>query len=186
MTSQKSLLVININNVIDIITNSSSELFVMQGESLSIVEEMVTNVYPHYKNEYEDLVCIKNASLETKQTYIWAVLNIEIDSSNLYNNMDAIIKLMAKAKVLASKYNMEVTEFFKHYGNSDEEFVDMIIKDSNDDFKCVWFDTELSEKAVDKILEPYDGSYVLMSLEENPDWEYQEKLELIGDRYHLG
>ena len=52
---KKILFAIKVNNVVDVITNSSSELFVLKGETKNIVEEMITNIYPNYKNEYEEV-----------------------------------------------------------------------------------------------------------------------------------
>ena len=35
-------------------------------------------------------------------------------------------------------------------------------------------------------ISPKKDMYFLFSIDENPEWEEQEKLELISTRYHLG
>ena len=36
------------------------------------------------------------------------------------------------------------------------------------------------------MLDPENNTWLLYSLDENPNWEYQEKLSTIGERFHLG
>ena len=70
MYKKKVLFEIKVNNVIDVITNSSSELFVLKGETQEIVEEMIKDIYPDYKNEYEDLKPLKEVSSSDFRTYL--------------------------------------------------------------------------------------------------------------------
>ena len=53
MKSNKTIFLINVDNHIDLITNSSSELFILKGETKNTVTELISNVYPEYLNEYD-------------------------------------------------------------------------------------------------------------------------------------
>ena len=64
--NKKTLIVISVNNVIDIITNSSSELFVLKGETKEIVTEMIRDIYPDFESDYESLKHISELSLFRK------------------------------------------------------------------------------------------------------------------------
>lgn len=66
----KTLFVFKIDNVIDVITNSSSELFVLKAETESILEEMLLNAYPDYPTEYYQPTLIKDISIEDLRTYM--------------------------------------------------------------------------------------------------------------------
>ena len=46
--------IFNIDNVIDLITNSSSELFIFQIEPKQSITELIESVYPGFRNEYEE------------------------------------------------------------------------------------------------------------------------------------
>ena len=53
-----------VDNTIDLITNSSSELFVLSGDTREIVTEMVESVYPEFRNEYDEIKSSRDLSGE--------------------------------------------------------------------------------------------------------------------------
>ena len=67
---KKILFTISVDNTIDIITNSSSELFVLNGETLNSVKELVESIYPEYRKEYEEIVALRDASDSDVDTYV--------------------------------------------------------------------------------------------------------------------
>lgn len=67
----KKFFVFNINNVINIITNSSSELFVLKEESLSIAKEMLQSIVTQDElSDYEELRLLKDCNEDEIAIYI--------------------------------------------------------------------------------------------------------------------
>lgn len=174
----KQLFIFNVDNVIDIITNSSSELFILNGESTEIVKEMVANVYPGYLSEYEEVTSLRDASTEQIDTYISWV-------AEPWHMRDGYYKMSDKerrdyeiedAKKKAAKYNMEPEVFFTNWDNAF-------------DYSKSWWSANISEaglKHIAKTLDPNGNIFLLFSIDDNPNFEYQEELENIARRYHLG
>lgn len=174
MYKKKVLFEIKVNNVIDVITNSSSELFVLKGETQEIVEEMIKDIYPDYKNEYEDLKPLKEVSSSNFRTYLDQTIedNIRIDYSK------------SKEDQKLSKINY-YTEKARNFGFEPQDFYE----DWENEIKEQWFYPDIKEEVIPTIakqLDPDSSIYLLFSKDENPDWDMQEKLEEIGIRYHLG
>ena len=150
----KLLFTLNIENTIDIITNSSSELFVL--ESSSNVDELIRSVYPNYENEYT-LKTIDECDDDELGTYVDSVLKC----GSWDNDFKLCDILGARADVIYDNFN--------EYG----------IKN--------WWYGRLSKEGKDLLLKKVPkNTYLLFSKEENPIWEYQERLQLIAYRYHLG
>jgi len=101
-----------ISSAVDVITNSSSELFVFKGKEKSIVEELIKEIYQDYLNEYKPL------------------------------------------KSLEELTEREIDYYLDYSGKSKAELNNQM--------------------------------YFLFSLNENPDWDHQQDLMEIADRYHLG
>ena len=174
MYKKKVLFEIKVNNVIDVITNSSSELFVLKGETQEIVEEMIKDIYPDYKNEYEDLKPLKEVSSSNFRTYLDQTIedNIRIDYSK------------SKEAQKLSKINYYV-EKARNFGFEPQDFYE----DWENEIKEQWFYPDIKEEIIPTIvkqLDPDNSIYLLFSKDENPDWDMQEQLMEIGIRYHLG
>jgi hypothetical protein len=173
---KKTLIVFNVDNHIDLITNSSSELFVLEGETLETVKEMVSSVYPDYLNEYSDVICLKDASDEEIKTYMYYISDNN-DSWNITRNMSLEDKRKYKIEELeltAQKYGMKPSKFYSNWKNRNKD---------------KWFFGQVSSegyKAVRNILDPNGKIFLLFSDGENPDYDMQENLSEIGIRYHLG
>jgi hypothetical protein len=159
---------INIDNVIDLITNSSSELFVLQGSTFDIVKEMVSNIYPDYLNEYEELQDVKEMS------------NSDIESFLEWH-------LGANDRCNAKEPQTKPEQYKLLPGCTLEELYDTSeIKWSNSyDLKRDLITNDNRDKII-KGIEESVGRYFLYSIDENPDWDMQESLMGIGTRYHLG
>ena len=96
MTKRK-LLVFNVSNAMDLITNSSSELFILSGNNMNEVKSLIESVYPNYLSEYQEVVSIDNISEEELDTYLTYEYNtwddkltlskvFNIDPNVLYSN----------------------------------------------------------------------------------------------------
>ena len=83
--------------MIDLITNSSSELFILSGNNMNEVKSLIESVYPNYLSEYQEVVSIDNISEEELDTYLTYEYNtwddkltlskvFNIDPNVLYSN----------------------------------------------------------------------------------------------------
>ena len=65
----KTLFVMSIENTIDLITNSSSELFVLKGGTKDVIIQMLDNIDPSWRNEYEEPKNILELSVDELNIY---------------------------------------------------------------------------------------------------------------------
>jgi len=178
MRLQKKVLIeIKVDNVVDIITNSSSELFILSGDTKEIVQEMVSDVYPNYLNEYEQIVSLREADDDQIDTYIDQVENRIWDIWEATKNMSEEEKRLYRINVateVAKKYKMTPDEYYVDWEDTKNK---------------KYFYPQASKEGLRKaaeFLDPNRQIFLMFSIDENPDWDYQEKLMEIGTRYHLG
>lgn len=153
---KKTIFTLNVDHVIDIITNSSSELFVLEADTLKIAAKMIAEVYPDYTSEYE---------LKTTKELTPDELNTYLDYKGYYNG---------QRELPDSIFNIAPELLWKNWNNRfDRKYYHKSISDSG---------AELVKEKMD----PKNKMFFLFSLDENPDWDYQEKLMEIATRYHLG
>lgn len=183
MTSQKrTLFVINIANVIDIITNSSSELFVLKAETASIAEEMIINLYPDYESEYKKIIAIEELSNEELDNF----LNYHCSARCWPYGKEELplLKGFTFDELYEAKIDSKTGKPEKNW----KGHFDYDLKDNSKE-KRKYFGTfvvnENRERVIKAIKETV-GNYFLYSLDENPNYEKQEELEQIATRYHLG
>ena len=173
---KKILFTISVDNTIDIITNSSSELFVLNGETLNSVKELVENIYPEYQREYQEIVALRDAGNSEVNTYINWIEDSRYDTWDYTRDM---------SKEKRKQYNIqEDTKQAQKYGLSPEEFFENW-NDRNNEY----YYSRISSKGYDairKTLDPNGKIFLLFSMDENPDWNMQEALMSIGERCHLG
>lgn len=151
---KKTILSFNVDNVIDIITNSSSELFVLNGDTKELVKEMISSVYPGYLSEYEEIKSTEDLTTEEIETLV------SYKYTTWKDHFPDILGIPAKS--LYSNYSERGEKY--SYG-------------------------KLSEKGIERLkraMDPENKAWYLFSLDENPNWEKQEDLMFIGQRYHLG
>lgn len=145
------LFTMNIHSVVDVITNSSSELFVGKHQSKEIMEEMIKQIYPNYLNEYEELMTID----ELSNYYLDVYISYHYESWRSVNLIEGF------------------------------SFEDMYEKEGD----LVYIKNDFVEKNRERIINSIDPErkmFFLFSINDNPNWEMQEKLESIMTRYHLG
>jgi hypothetical protein len=170
---KKTLFLINVNNVVDIITNSSSELFVLKGETKEIVEEMISNVYPNYLDEYDNVKKLSELSADDLSDFmsyhcspgVWPARKCDyrILDGFTFDELYRPEKDYKTGGIKPPAWNGEIQYSFNH---------GLITKENKEEYS--------------KRLDPNGTMFFLFSLDENPDWEMQEKLMEIADRYHLG
>jgi hypothetical protein len=85
---KRKLFVFNVSNVIDLITNSSSELFILSGNNMNEVKSLIESVYPNYLSEYKEVVSIESISnndLDTYLTYEYNTWDDKLTLSKVFN-----------------------------------------------------------------------------------------------------
>ena len=79
---KKILFILQVHSVVDIITNSSSELFVGKNQSKETMIELIKEVYPNYLNEYDELKSIDDISLDEIENYLYYICNAHVNPTN--------------------------------------------------------------------------------------------------------
>lgn len=176
MENKKSLFVIAVDNMINLITNSSSELFVLNGDTLNSVQQMVSSIHPDYLTEYYEVVALKDADNMLTETYLDWVENSwggDWEKTRGMSEKQKIEYYIRKHTEKAEKYGMLPEGFYENW----------------DDRNNKYFYSRISEKGYDAVrhtLDPNGRIFLLLSLYDNPNWDKQEALMNIGSRYHLG
>lgn len=179
----KTLFVFKPKNVVDIITNSSSELFVLKGETKEIVEEMIANVYPEYKNEYDEVKHISELSVDDLDNYFNYLCSPHMWPATKANY--PVPDGFTFDELYEPKKNWETGEVEKPAWNGAIQYElrnNLVTKEK---WRSSFVTEENYQEIVNK-LDPERKMYFLYSLDENPDWDMQEKLMNIGERFHLG
>lgn len=174
---KKTLFTINIDNTIDLITNSSSELFILHEDSLETAKEMIASVYPGYLSEYEEVKSLRDSDKEQIESYVSWVDNPWHYSSSWNSNL-------TKEQERENEINKHIS-YLAQYDLKPED----VYSNWDDRYNKNWWDAELSEEGAKLLankIDPDGKIFLLWSIGENPDWNYQEQLEGIAQRYHLG
>jgi hypothetical protein len=187
MTSpKKTLLAISVHNVVDVITNSSSELFVLKGETKEIATEMIRDIYPDFESEYEPLKHISelsNDELDTLVSYhcsahCWPSSKdmLPILNGYTFDELYEPERDWKTGKIKPPAWNGEIQYRLK---NNLPTVCDRKYQPTS-------FVTDDNRDRVIKAIEDTIGNYFLYSIDDNPDWSYQEDLMKVAKRYHLG
>ena len=174
---KKTIFKFNIDNIISIITNSSSELFILEAETKEIVKEMISSRYPDYRSEYEEVKNISELSVDELDTYF---------SYATYPSVWPASK--SSYRILPGFTFDELYEPKKDYKTGLPEKpawngeIQYELK-KNEGYNFVT--KENREELISK-LSPNKNMWFLFSIDENPNYDMQEELEYIAERYHLG
>lgn len=182
----KTIFVFNVNHGVDLITNSSSELFVLKGKTKEIVEEMITSIYPNYLDEYESIKHIDDISVDQLNVYFDYLCSPHIWPAKRSDY--PIIDGFTFEELYTPKKNWRtgVVEDPAWNGEIQYELKNNL---ETSPFKFNGYHQFVTDFNFDDIknkLDPNKEMYFLFSIDENPNWDYQEKLMDIGERFHLG
>lgn len=166
--SKKLGFVFKIDNVIDIITNSSSELFVLASENQNTAKQMVRNVYSDYLTEYEEPKSIRDCTVYELNNYLNYAYKTYVNEYSKRN-----VEYLKLGMFKMEKYSFEEMYDVRETTNC-----------TSIDLKDNFVEDHFNE-IIDAI-DPEGQLYFLFSIGENPVWEYQERLSEIGRRFHLG
>lgn len=174
--SNKCVFVTQPQSMVDVITNSSSELFIFYGKEKEVVEEMIKEVYPNYRDEYEELKVLKdldNSELNDllcwmTGSWCWPATKDNYRIPGLFT-FDELYEPESNEKAWNGHIQYQLKRNYQGEHTWDYSFV---TKENRD-----WV---LSK------LDPSNSMHLLYSKYENPNWDMQEELMVIGMRYHLG
>ena len=168
---KKVLFTLKVHSVVDIITNSSTELFVGKNQSKETMIELIEELYPNYLDEYEELKSIDDMSLEDIHNYLWYVC-----SANSW-------------PAYKSDYYVPDGFTFDELYTPEIDWKTKLPKAPAWNGEIQYQLKKFSDKTLElfkKRLDPNKEMYFLYSIDDNPNWDYQEKLMIIMDRIHLG
>ncbi len=167
---KKTLFVFKIDHSIDLITNSSSELFVLQGQNLEMVKEAVQSLHAEFLSEDNEDVSdedkTRSHSVEAEYDEIVSVSEASADQLETYFSQEC------------GYYGGNIIPGFKYEDMYEEKKYSLHFLKRNF--------VEENVEAVREYLDPDKNKYLMFSSVENPVWGFQEKLSNIGSRYHLG
>jgi len=163
MNTIKKLLTFNIDNQIDIITNSSSELFVFKSDNKEVLISLIESIYPDFRNEYEEPVQYKDMDSNTFENcieYQYSAWEMKKKDCHIFKGF-TFEEMYEKSEYQRSWQNDILYSFKKGFLQSNKDRIIQSIDPNNH----LWF---------------------LFSIDDNPDWEKQELLQQVAVRYHLG
>lgn len=196
---KKVIFVFSLQSVSDIITNSSSELFVFTKEnSVEEVISILDDIYPNWRKEYNNPQLLKDVSDDDLDTYLDYARYYSMHDYNgpCWRESDGDPVVWAKKQAVT--YKKKIAKFFKDTFNLDIKFND-IFERADESYKqflphhleqfrgMSWFwYPQIKESAYPFLRENIPERILLFSKDENPNWDYQEKLMEVAERYRLG
>jgi hypothetical protein len=170
----KTLFILSVDHSIDLITNSSSELFVLEGKSIDMVKELVASVYPDYLVEYNEPIHISDLDTD------------ELDSYFSYATGSWSWPATKKDYRIPTGFTFE--ELYEPESDKPAWNGEIQYKLKNNEPGQRWgsFVTEANREWVLNKLDPERKLYFIYSRDENPDYDKQMELSNIAQRYHLG
>lgn len=173
---KKVMFIIRPHSIVDIITNSSSELFVFEGKEKDAIDEMLKIVYPNYLTEYEELKNITELSVEDLDLYISFATG---SNSWPAKKEDYVILPGFTFDELYQPERDYRTGEIKPAWNGEIQY--RLKQNSN-----YRFVTKENKNDIINRICPDKNMFFLFSMDENPKYEYQQRLEMFGQRIHLG
>jgi hypothetical protein len=166
-TVKKTVFVIKPHSIVDVITNSSSELFVAINSNKETIEQLIEKIHPNYLDEYEELKTIDDLEPEELDIYFqyacssWSATKKEDCPVLPGFTFDELYVKTEDASWPEIGYDLR----------------------SNDDYSFV---IEENFEQIKNKLDPNREMLFLFSISDNPQWEFQEQFEEFMLRYHLG
>lgn len=173
----KTLFVIKPHSMVDVITNSSSELFVFNGDSKESIKEIIKSVYPNYLDEYHELVNISEISIQNLDIYFSYACSPHSWPAKISDY--PILPGFTFDELYEPERDWQTNEIKEPAWNGEFQYR---LK-QNEDYSFI---TKENFEEMKKKLSPNNDMFFLFSKDDNPNWDYQDKLMNIGYRYHLG
>jgi len=188
----------------DIITNSSSELFVFDdNKSVDEVIKELDGIYPDWRNEYQEpeklkdsedgadtmfrysigynmkhfeeaAYCERNGILPTFESEFFTLYDVDLTKDDFDRNL-------SYAKKIADELGDTPEKVFSNW----DKFNPFATWDDEKELGLTEY-LDLSDYGLELYKKKHAEDVLVWSLGENPDWDYQEKMSEIANRYHLG
>ena len=154
---KRTLFTLQIHSAVSLITNSSSELFVGMYNSKKVLLDMLKSIYPSYLSEYTEPMSIHELSTDELHEYI--SYHYMYWSNDIQKEMCTVIPGFSVDEMydISDRWAFIKSEFVKD-----------------------------NKQKIINAIDPDKKMFFMFSLDENPKWEYQEKISEIMTRYHLG
>lgn len=175
--TKKTVVCLDVHSMVDIITNSSSELFVFDGDTKKAVEKLIKKVYPNYRSEYGELKSIDDLSMDD--------LSVFFDYYCSPHMWPAKKEMYPIPKGFTFE-DLYVPETDPSTGGPKIDWngeVQYRLKTNEDSWNFV---DESNFESLKEKLKLGGNYFFLFSNDENPDYKFQQKLEKYGIRMHLG
>jgi len=187
----------------DIITNSSSELFVFEDcKSVNEVIDTLNEIYPDWRKEYCKPATLKNNDFESVSILLdYKLYDMKDDERVEYckrNNIEPVRYgnyFEYRVKVTKDDFIKELSvakKFAEDLGSTPERVFDNWDRynpfaswDDEEELELETYPT-MTIYGIGLYQEKYGKHVLLWSKDENPNWDYQKKLMKIATRYHLG
>lgn len=167
----KTLFVFQIQSFTDVVTNSSSELFVFTGTA-NTVSDLLNASVPGWEDEYETPLSVQELSDNELEMY----LSYAYDSYDWNWSNRKITRETSHQDRWAKEFNIDPNQLYENYTEWDP---------SSENYKISQL--RLKEGWSKLIKEKLSKDLVFVfSIHENPNWERQENMMTFGTRYHLG
>lgn len=185
---KKTLFVFNIQGFSDIITNSSSELFIFNnGKTKDEVASLLDKVTPGWKDEYTYPQTFAECDNQDKTTiidYCFDMPRVYDIPYSIRNTEKKIAFFTNLYLTFAKKYDIKLPiekfysdyKYIKNIGNYDVPWEERFGTVSYEGCKVL-------EEVFNKV---FDKCIFLFSRYDNPDWDRQKNIEQYADRHHLG
>lgn len=164
----KTLFVFQMQSFTDVVTNSSSELFVFTGTT-NIVNDLLNASVPGWEDEYETPKSVEELYPDELAAYL----------SYAYSNYDWNRRITRETSLQtrwAKEFNIDPNDLYENYQEWDPSSENWKI--SHLRLKKGW------DKLIKQKLNPH--LVFVFSRGENPNYERQEIIGTFGTRYHLG
>lgn len=170
--------------MVDVITNSSSELFVLKGETAEIVKEMIANVYPDYLREYEEVKHISELSVDELNQFFSYMCSPHMWPAS--KGMYPVPPGFTFDELYEPERDYKTGEPEPPAWNGEIQY-ELRNNVVNPEHK--WDSSFVTAENIEEMrakLDPKGELYFLYSIDENPNWDFQQALERVGERFHLG
>lgn len=192
----RTVFLFNIQSISDVITNSSSELFVIndtdEEKRKEQIIELLDTIYPDWRREYEEPVKFDEIYNDELDYIIDFSYEPDDDLSDFihsnYKDNEQLGVSKFNEKFQKEKYRTPQAKTALYYGLCPDDFWDgfKTWKASIEfGYSHIPF-LSISEKGKQAIIDKHKNAWLLRSKYENPDWDWQEKLSNIAKKYHLG
>ena len=167
------MFIFHIDSIVDIITNSSSELFIMKAEGKDVIIELIESVLPDFRDTYGEPILLKDCS--GYELYLYVFYNYTFTGSanegyggkktfNVINGFTFEEMYVPFLELYPHLFNKSYPNYYKNEYELRNNFI------------------EDNRERIIKAVDPHNNIWLMKSLDDNPDNEIYEKLLPIGRR----